>query len=779
MDVQEHQLYPFGALVKEINPQRDPSRAPLIAVTFNLDFSGQLDMADLEVNVVANDTEAAPFELSLNVVDDGQRLTAECDYNADLFTPSTIRRWLAYFQVLLEGIVAGPGQRLGELPLLTEEERRRLLYEWNETGAEHPRQRCVFECFEAQAERTPDNVAVVSAGAADDALSRLTYRELDRRANQLAHYLRNLGVGPETVVAVCAERSAELVVGLLGVLKAGGAYLPLDLSYPEEQLAFVLADADVPVLLTQERWLAGLPETAAQRVCLDRDWPDIAQQPDQKPDVAVEPDNLAYVIYTSGSTGRPKGVQVQHGGLVNLCAWHQRAYDVTATDRATQLASPAFDASVWEIWPYLTAGAGVYVPPDEVRLSPQQLWDWLAKHAITISFLPTPLAEAALEALEEAPGGVPGKDLALRTLLTGGDRLHHWPGEGLEFEVVNNYGPTENTVVATWTPLRSDETNGRGPESLPPIGRPVDNVRVYVLDGEGQPVPVGVPGELYVGGAGVARGYLNRPGLTAERFVPDPYTEERGERGERRGGRRLYRTGDLVKWLPDGRLDFLGRADNQVKIRGYRVELGEIEAVLGQQPAVGKALIVACPVNGDGQPGDDQRLAAYVVPQDGQKVPADELRQFLQQRLPDHMLPSAFVSMDTLPVTPNGKVDRQALPAPEWGALSEAAYVAPRNSIEEALVDIWAEVLNVQRVGVHDDFFALGGHSLLAAQVSTRIRDVLQVDLPIRRLFESSTVAGLASHVVQAEAEQTDPELLAQLMAEMADLETPVDVSEE
>jgi len=557
----------------------------------------------------------------------------------------------------------------------------------------------------------------------------LTYQELDARADRLASYLRGLGVGTDIPVGLCLDRSIEMVVAALGILKAGGAYLPLDPTYPAERLAFMLNDARVPVLVTRQRVTARLPAGPWRVVDLDADARIIDAAP-AVPAVPLAAVQLAYVIYTSGSTGQPKGVQITHANLLNLVSWHQRAFAVTAADRATHLASPAFDAAGWELWPYLTAGASVYLVDEDTRRAPAPLRDWLVARRITIGFLPTALAEQVM-ALEWP------REVALRVLLTGGDALHHYPSPALPFTVVNNYGPTEGTVVATSGPVDPAE---RG-DLPPPIGHPIDNTRVYILDAHLRPVSAGAPGELCIGGAGVARGYLNRPALTAEKFIPDPFADSPDAR--------LYKTGDRARYLPDGRLAFLGRIDEQIEILGYRIEPNEIAVALNRHPAIRTSVVAARE-----EAAGDKRLVAYVVSAPGARATttAGTLRAFLGAQLPNYMVPALFVWLDELPLTPNGKVDRAALPVPDAENMmteQDTPHLSPRTPVEQRVAEIVAALLNLERVGVEDNFFMLGGHSLLGTQLITRMRATFGVDLTLRSLFETPTVAGLAAEVAR------------------------------
>ena len=573
----------------------------------------------------------------------------------------------------------------------------------------------VPELVAARAATTPEATAVVAGD------QRITYRELDRRANRLAHHLRAAGAGPDSVIGLCLNRSIELVVGALGILKAGAAYLPIDPTCPSERLGFMLRDAGAPILITSNSlaprgggsgWAVMVLDEAAASLGSGNHTP-----PAGRPTGA----NLAYVIYTSGSTGKAKGVQITHDNLMNLVCWHQHAFNVTAADRATQVASPAFDAAVWELWPYLTAGAAVYIPHEDTRVDPWLLRDWLVAQGITITFLPTPMAETVMTIDWPA-------DTGLRIMLTGGDRLHRYPPTTLPFALINNYGPTETTVVATSGPVPSASAW----TSLPSIGRPIAGDQVYVLDDHQQPVMCGTVGELYIGGRGVARGYLNRPELTGERFLPDPFSDLPGAR--------MYRTGDLVRARSDGELEFIGRTDDQVKIRGFRIELGEIEATLAEHPQVRQAVAVAR----EDTPGEKQ-LVAYVVPTPPLELEA--LRQFLLERLPDYMVPAAIVSLPALPLTTNGKVDRRALPAPQTDRTGADSEGTARTLIEERLVGVVATLLKVEQVGPEENFFLLGGHSLLAAQLLVRIRETFGVELPLRTLFELPTVSGISAEI--------------------------------
>jgi amino acid adenylation domain-containing protein len=579
----------------------------------------------------------------------------------------------------------------------------------------------------AERAQAAPNALALSAG-----LESLTYAELDRRSNQVAHHLRALGVGRDTLVGLALQRSPEMIAVALGVLKAGGAYLPLDPAAPAERLKFILKDADLYMLVSQPGFATQLPEGNWRVLDVEKYRSVIAGAPSGPLSVSIAAEDLAYVIYTSGSTGLPKGVEITHGGLANLVAWHVRNFEVVAADRAAHLAALGFDAAVWEVWPYLAAGASVHITPEPVRSHPELLRDWLVVHKITITFLATALAERMLVA--DWPPAT-----ALRILLTGADTLHRRPSASLPFKLVNNYGPTEYTVVATSGLVAPAETT----QQIPSIGAPIDNTVAYILDDQMKPVAGGTVGELYIGGAGLARGYRSRPDLTAEKFVANPG----GKPGER-----LYRTGDLARFLPDGQIEFRGRTDEQVKIRGYRVEPGEVTEVLNRHPAIAASAVVA---GEDGEGG--KRLLAYVVLGGEATVTAGGLRGFLLERLPDYMIPSVFVDVPALPVTSHGKVDRNALPAPDGAnTLADEAYVAPRTLVEERLAAILATLLGIESVGINDNFFLLGGHSLLGTQLITNISRSFGVELSLLTLFDHPTVAGMAGEIERLVRDKVD-----------------------
>jgi amino acid adenylation domain-containing protein len=581
----------------------------------------------------------------------------------------------------------------------------------------HRQHRTVPEIFAEQAAVTPGAPAV-SAG--DESL---TYAQLDKRATQLAMRLRSFGVGPDVPVGLCLERSLSFIVAALAILKAGGCYVPLDPDFPIGRLAFMLDDAQVSVLVTTSGLGERLVVAGTRVTTIDIDSPTvICESQDLVPGLNTG-DNLAYIMYTSGSTGQPKGVQITHRALMNLVCWHQAAFDVTCADSASQLAAPGFDAAVWEVWPYLTAGASLHIAGESTRKDPESLRDWLVTNYISISFVPTPLAEQMIH-LQWPP------HTALRFLLTGGDTLHCYPHQGLPFAVINNYGPTEATVVATSGPVLPDHK----PALTPTIGRPIANTQIYILDENMQSVPVGTIGEIHIGGIGLAKGYANRPELTAEKFVPNPFSSEPDAR--------LYKTGDLARYLPGGEIAFCGRIDGQIKLRGYRIEPDEIVGVLNRHSAIRTSTVRLCE-----NPGGEKQLVAYVMLANAARVTSHALREFLRIELPEYMIPSVFVCLEAMPMTPNGKLDRSALPAPTSANILSGESRAPRTEVERQLIRILTSLLGIEEITLDDDFFMLGGHSLMGAQLLTKVRETFGVEITLMNLFENGTIAAMAAEI--------------------------------
>ncbi|HEX6373985.1 MAG TPA: amino acid adenylation domain-containing protein [Longimicrobium sp.] len=710
----EHQDLPFERLVAELQPERSLSHAPLFQVVFLMEDAapGGEAAPGAAGRPVQTEFGTIQFDLTLSLAAHPDGLRGTLSYAAELFDQPSMERMGAHLQRVLEQVAAAPDLPLSRVELMGAMERRRVLEEWSRPAQVPSAGRCVHELVAEQAARTPDAVAVALGADA------LTYRELDGRANRLARWLRRHGVAPEARVGLCLERGPELVTAMLGVLRAGAAYVPLDPAYPAERLALVAADSGIAVLLASEALRGRLPARPGVRVvALDAVRAQVAAESDAPPAVAVDPRQLAYVIYTSGSTGTPKGVAVEHAGLANMCAWYARAFGITAADRLTQFASPGFDAVGSEVWPCLIRGACLDVVPDEARTDPARLRDWLVERAATLSFAPTPVGEALLELPWPA-------DAALRTLVIAGDRLRARPRPGMPFAVANNYGPTECSIGAT-----SALAVEPGGERAPSIGRPIDNTPAYVLDAWMRPVPAGVPGELWLGGVQVARGYLDRPALTARSFVPDPFSA--------RPGARLYRTGDRVRWLADGTLDYLGRVDEQVKIRGFRIEPGEVEALLLRHGGVAECAVVVR----EDAPGD-RRLVAYVT---GGADP-EALRESLRGTLPEYMVPAAVVGVERLPLTPHGKLDRRALPAPEYRG-AEGADAEPRDYLEVQLIQLWEELLGTRGIGPQQSFFDLGGSSLLAMRLFAQANRRLECDLPLSTLFTGATVRHMADAI--------------------------------
>ncbi len=749
-DAYDHQDLPFEMLMEKLQLERSLDRNPLVQVVFALQNAPASDweLPGLKIENLAWGVETVRVDIELHLREVAEGIEGFCVYNRDLFDAATIACMMQHFQILLEALALNPQQPVELLPLLTQQERHKLLVEWNDTFVDYACDRCIHQLFEEQVERVPDAVAVVFEN------QQLTYRELNSRANQLGHYLKSLGVGTDVLVGLCVERSIEIVVGLLGILKAGGAYVPLDPEYPTERLLLILEDTQISVLLTQKHLVEQLPKHQATQVFLEQIWSEIVGNNQDNPTSGVTPTHLANVIYTSGSTGKPKGVMVENRGLCNLAIAQIQAFGLQSDSRILQFASLNFDASISEIIMAFGSGATLYLGSKHAFMPGAPLIERLRDYGITHITLP-PSALAVMP-VEQLP--------TLQTMIVAGEAssaqlIRHWAA-GRNF--FNAYGPTETTVCATiakCTPL--DEKIS--------IGRPIANTQVYILDSHLQPVPVGVPGELHIGGVGLARGYLNRPELTLETFIPNPFSTEVNSR--------LYRTGDLARYLADGNIEYLGRLDNQVKIRGFRIELGEIEAVLSQHPLVQESVVIST-TNAFGE----QSLVAYLVPGLKTEVLPQQLaqwqseyvsdwqtlyeqaygqssastddvtfnitgwmREFVQQKLPNYMVPSTFVLLNALPLTPNGKVDHRALPTPDIATRNISnGFVSPRTPIEAQLIQIWSEVLGVEHIGVNDNFFELGGHSLTTIRVVSQVNETFQIKLPLRHLFTAPTIAELA-----------------------------------
>ena len=731
LEAYANQDLPFEKLVEALQPERSLSHTPLfqVALTFQNAPRARLELDGLKLESMGIENQTSKFDLTIFAAASEEGVSLTFEYNTDLFDDSRIERMMEHFKILLGSIVANPEARISELEILPETERQKILVEWNQTATSFPPEICIHRMFEEQVSRDPNQVAVVFED------QQLTYAELNARANQLARYLRSLGVGPETLVGIYIERSLEMVIGLLGILKAGGAYVPLDPAFPRERLAYMIEDAAVPVLLTSAALSRELPAHSAKIVLLDADQRVILRGGAENLAGGATVENLAYVIYTSGSTGRPKGTMNTHAGLYNRLLWMQAEYELTESDRVLQKTPYSFDVSVWEFfWPLIT-GARLVVAQPGGHQDPHYLVNTIQQHQIsTLHFVPSMLEAFVEENQMEQCHSV-------RQVISSGEALSFELQERffdrLSAKLHNLYGPTEASIdVTAWE-------CERGAACTVPIGQPIANTQVYILDEMLQPVPIGVAGELHIGGTGLGRGYLKRPDLTAEKFVPNPYAE----------GQRIYKTGDLARYLQDGNIEYLGRIDHQVKIRGFRIELGEIEAALREYPQVSTSVVI---LNEDAS--GDRRLVAYVVSEES-GLNDNELREYLRQRLPEYMVPAAIVELEELPLTPSGKIDRRALPAPQqFRQELEARFEAPHSPTEEVLASIWSEILKVDRVGIHDNFFDLGGHSLVATRVIARMRVAFGTELPLRLMFDSPTIAALANIIEKGMRHEEGPE---------------------
>ena len=727
-----HQDVPFEYLVEAMQVERDTTSTPFFQVMFVLQNAPQetLRLPNLVLSTIESKITTAKFDLTLDMMETAEGLSGAFEYSTDLFEQATIERMSGHFEQLLRAFVSNPTQRIADIALLTAQERDLVLDSWNATAQMYPEDQCIQQLFEAQAKRTPDAVAIAGES------QQLTYATLNARANQLAHYLRLQGVGPEVLVGICLDRSVDLLVALLGVLKAGGAYVPLNPHYPLERLTFMLQDARIQVVLTQKELREKLPSLSLLAICLDESENILTEQPIENPLLDINAKHLAYVIYTSGSTGIPKGVLTPHKAVINHSFACIDLFKLRPSDRVLQFASISFDAAAEEIFPAWLSGAAVVVPPFQGVPALADFSQLIETEQLTILDLPTAYWYTWTMELATLKKGLSD---TVRLVIVGGEEalpnhLKLWQQVGSQVEWANTYGPTETTIISTAYRL-APRSRYQEMEHIP-IGRPIANTRLYVLNQRLQSVPIGAPGELYIGGAGVARGYLQRPELTAERFLPDPFSQEPGAR--------LYKTGDLARYMPTGDLEYLGRIDHQVKVRGFRVEPGEVEKVLLQHPHIDECIIQPY----EDTPGD-RRLVAYVVSRQEAAPVGSELRSFLQEYLPDYMLPSAFVMLPALPLTTNGKIDHRALPAPERSHFQQEAFVAPRNLLEHRLELIWEELLNIQPISVTDNFFTLGGNSLLAVRLVAHIQKQFEQKVPLPVLFQNATIERLAAFLRQ------------------------------
>jgi amino acid adenylation domain-containing protein/non-ribosomal peptide synthase protein (TIGR01720 family) len=741
LEAYANQDIPFEHLVMELKPKRSMSHSPLFQVMFVLQNTEipVMELSGLTVSYLEMEGKIAQFDLSLVMEEKDQGLKGVLEYNTDLYESATIQRMIGHFKTILEAMVENPTCPISELSMITQAEQQQLL-SWNETTVDYPQdKKTIIDLFEKQVEEKPDAIAVVF----DD--DKLSYRELNAKANQLGHYLQSLGVKPEIFVGLCLERSLEMIIGLLGILKAGGTYVPLDPVYPTERLAFMLEDTQLAVLLTQSNLTKILPETQAQLVCLDGidEIKQMSYLSRENPLNGAGPDHLAYLIYTSGSTGKPKGVMIEHNCIINHCCVVQAHYQLCSSDRVLQFTSLNFDPSLEQIFATLITGARL-VLRENSAWSIADLHRKIYATAITVADIPPAFLKEWLVEWAHLPEYT--EPNPLRLVIVGGEVmlpeiLDLWQQTFKDsIRLINAYGPTEATITTTTFEVTSLFDVKKAQKI--PIGYPLANKTVYILDTYNNIVPIGVPGELHIGGAGLARGYLNRPNLTAENFIRNPFADDPGAR--------LYKSGDLARYLPNGNIEFLGRVDNQVKIRGFRIELGEIESVLRQHPDVTEGVVVVH----ESSKGD-KHLVAYLVGRADGVVEIEEIQNYLKGYLPRYMVPSNFITLDTLPLTPAGKVDRRKLSGLPVISVSEKGFIAPQTPEEERLANIWSTVLDVPKIGIHDDFFELGGHSLLATQVISRVRDTFNVDIPLRVLFESPTIEDFCKHLTEKHHESS------------------------
>ena len=740
LDAYAHQDLPFEKLVEELQPDRNLSHSPIFQTMFVFQNTPaeKLQLPELSLTPLRIKSPTSKFDLTMFTEETEQGLRGEIEYNTDLFDEITIRRMIDHFRNLLKGIVSNPDQRISELPLLSEAEKNRLLVEWNDTKADYPHNKCIHQLFEEQVERSPDAVAVVFEDQT------LTYRELNSRANQLANYLQSLGVGPEVLVGICVERSLEMVIGLLGILKAGGAYVPIDPLYPEKRRDFMVTDSQVKVLLTQKELIDKFVKfNNVQTISLDTEWDIISQNNKQNLTGKVESNNLVYMIYTSGSTGKPKGVMNTHKGVCNRLTWMQNVFLLKQSDCVMQKTPFSFDVSVWEFfWPLLNGSRLVLIKPDGQR-DCIYLANLISENKISIiHFVPS-----MLRIFLDAPNI--DKCDCLRLVICSGEALHFDIQEcffsRFKCDLYNLYGPTEAAIDVTF--WRCNKNSNLG---TVPIGRPISNIQIYILDQHLQLLPVGVPGELYIGGDGLARGYFNQPGLTDEKFISNPFNYKHKDR--------IYKTGDLARYLFDGNLEYIGRSDNLVKIRGLRIEIGEVETVISRHPAVREVLVIVT----EDKLEYDKRLIAYIVYNNRENVSDNQIRHYLKERLPDYMIPNHFIELDSIPLTLNGKIDRNALSLTSKSISANTKdFIPPRDLEEYKLAYLWKNILNIHPIGVRDNFFDLGGHSLLAVCLMAQIQQFFGKTLPLATLFQNPTVEQLATLLKEKEVVQYTSPLIA------------------